>query len=225
MSLPALSATSGNHIRDGIYTIARTAADPATHTLTVTLEAPQDALEKAVVARRAADKAAILAAAVVDYRLGELQRAIVAFGVKVFGHYGSRTDAQYLRIFPISPSLIATCNPSDRVTSFGALRKAAVDPATAKELAPAVKLVVAAIDDWTAGAAAATKADEGLKAASKAESDAADAWQTAVRKLRGQIIVLFPRDAPRQRSYFPATKPARKPKSGGGGSDGGTGTP
>ena len=225
MSLPALSATSGNLVRDGIYVIARIAADPATHTLTVTLEGPQDALEKAVVARRAADKGAILAAAVADYLLGEVQRATVAFGVKVFGHYGSRTDPQYVRIFPISPSLIATCNPSDRVTSFAALRKAAVDPATAKELAPSVKLVVAAIDAWTAGTAAAVKTDEGLKAASKAEAVAADAWQTGVRKLRGQIIALFPRDVQRQRSYFPATKPSRKPKVGGGGSDGGTGTP
>ncbi len=219
MPLPALSATSGNLVRDGIYVIARIAADPATHTLTVTLEGPQDALEKAVVARRAADKGAILAAAVADYLLGEVQRATVAFGVKVFGHYGSRTDPQYVRIFPAAPFAIANSNPSDRVTAFGALRKAATDPATAKELAPAVKLVVAAIDAWTAGTGAAAKADAGLKAASKAESAAADAWQTAVRKLRGQIIVLFPRDAPRQRSYFPATKAVKKAKPAATGTD------
>ena len=225
MTLPALSATSGNLVRDGIYIIARSAADPATKALTGTLQGPQDDLEKAVVVRRAADKAAILAAAVADYDLGELQRGLVAFGVKVFGHYGSRTDPQYLRIFPISPSLIATCNPSDRVASFAAVRKEASDPATAKELAPAVKLVVVAIDAWTAGTATAAKAADGLNAASKAEADAADAWQTAVRKLRGQIIALFPRDVQRQRSYFPATKSPKKAKPTTAGSDGGAGTP
>lgn len=212
MSIPSLQATSGNLIRDGIYTQAQIHADPETASLAPTLEGPQIALEKTVVDRRAADKVAITTAAVADNRLGTLQRAIVLFGTKLFGHCGSRTAAEYLRIYEKSPSDTAGVNPSERALTYANLRKRVTDPATPKELAPAVKVLVAAIDDWTNAVAAEIKAAEGLKAASKAESDAADVWQTAVRKLRGQLIVLFPRDVSRQRSYFPAGRSASKSK-------------
>ena len=212
MSLPSLQATSGNLIRDGLYTQAQIHADPETQALIPTLEPAQASLEKAVDGRRAADKAAIMAAAAADYRLGSLQRAIVVFGAKVYGHFANRTDEHYLRLLPHSASEIAMANPSDRATTYAALRKESLDPATPKELAPAVKVLVAAIDEWSAATATSDKADAALKAAGKTEASVADAWQTAVRKLRGQLIALFPRDLRRQRSYFPAAKAPRKPK-------------
>lgn len=212
MALPPLQATSGNLIRDGLYTQGQIHADPETHALVPTLEGPQIALEKSVENRRAADKVAIMAAASADFRLGAAQRAIVTFGVKVYGHFTSRTDPHYLRILPHAASDLAGANPSDRAATFAALRKEALDPATPKDLAPAVKLVVAAIDEWTTTTAASAKADDALKVVGKAEAKAADEWQTAVRKLRGQLIALFPRDVKRQRSYFPASKPRKEKK-------------
>ena len=181
MPLPAITATSDYLVRDGLYIHARLAADADTQALTSTLDAQQKKLEDSVANRRLADRTAIEAAAMADHRLTMLQRAIVAFGVKVYGHYGARTDAQYVRIFPIAPSLLAACNPSDRMASFAALRNEAVDAETSIDLAPAVKLVVAAIDAWRAAVDAAEKVDDQLASAVRAEAAAADGWQTAVR--------------------------------------------
>ncbi len=211
MPLPSLAATSDNLIRDGLYIIALILADPETLSLAPTLEGAQNALELAIDEREAMDKVAIKASAVADFRLGAAQRGIVLFGARCYGHFGSRADVGYLRLFPHSPSDIAYITPGDRVNAFAALRKAAVDAATPKELASAVKVLVAALDDWTMAEAMAAKTTDGLKKASKQEADEADDWQTAVRKLRGQIISLFPRDVRRQRSYFPQKKANKKP--------------
>ena len=212
MPLPSLAATSGNLIRDGIYVEAQIKADPETSALGNVLETPQEVLEKNVAGRRQADKAAIMASAVADFRLNAVQRAIVKFGNQCFGHFTSRTAPGYLLIFPTAPNTVANANPSDRVQAFGDLRKAATSGMTPKELAAPVKVLVTAIDDWTAGVGASAKANDALEQASKAEAAAADDWQTAVRKLRGKLIDLFPRDVKRQRSYLPATKPSKKVK-------------
>jgi hypothetical protein len=216
MGLPSLTAPSGAVIRDGIYILSQLHADPETAGLHVLLENPQELVEKAIAARRDADKKAIMANAVADFRLGAAQRGIVAYGIKVFGHYGDRSDPGYLAQFPEAPSAIANVTPGERAKAFKKLRDAVIAPAVPKDLQVHAKVLVASLDEWTAAEALSAKATDGLKAASAVEQAAADMWQTAVRKVRGSLIALFPRDVKRQRSYLPASKPAKKTKAGAG---------
>ncbi len=214
MPVPPL-ATPADHLRrDGVYIQSHLQADPETAALANVLETAQEGLIKAIGGLQPVDTAAIMAAAVADFRLNAVQRAIVAFGTKCFGHFGSRQDPGYLLVYPVAPSSIAHAAQGERAELVAKLRKAATSSTLPKELAPAAKVLVAAIDEWTAGDAAAATANDALEKANKTVAMAADAWQTAVRKLRGKLIDLFPRDIKRQRSYFPPAKPAKKPPQG-----------
>ncbi|MBM4345259.1 MAG: hypothetical protein FJ100_17960 [Deltaproteobacteria bacterium] len=203
---PAPTATKGTVTRDCIYIIAAVKADPETAAEVNLIELEQAKLESSFEGRRKADKGAIEAGAVVDCRLGALRREIVAFGVKAFGHFGSRTADGYVRIFAESPSKIANATGESRANKFTAVRAAVADKQTPKELADAAKALEGAFKAYDTALAADALATGGPKAAADAENKAADAWHTAVRKLRGRLIMLFPRDAGRVKSYLPPSK-------------------
>jgi len=207
MPMPALTARKGDLLRDGIYVAAAVKADPDTAADVGLIAADQHKLDAAVVARREADTVAIEAGALADHRLGVLRREIVAFGVKAFGHFGSRSAAGYVRIFAAAPSQIIATSGDARARAFDAVRKAAADKETPKELAEAAKALEAAFKAHDAAAASDAKAAAALRAAIDAEDKAADGWHTAVRRLRGRLIMLFPRDSARVNGYLP---PARK---------------
>ena len=210
MPIPDLSQGAGSLIREGQYILANVKADPETAADAALLAGPQATLSAAVVARRDADTAAIEAAAVATRRLSAAQRAIIAFGVKAFGHYGSRTDPGYLALFPMAPSALANSAGADRAVRFAALRKATQVDALPQELRAAAAAVHTALGAFDAAGLADGAAAAAFKAAFAQEKQATDAWQTAVRTLRGRLIMLFPRDAKRVASYFPQARARAK---------------
>lgn len=212
MPMPALTARKGDLLRDGIFIVAIIKADPDTAAEVGLVEPEQTQLEATIDARRKADKVAIESGAVVDHRLGALRREIVAFGVKVFGHFGSRTAAGYLRVYPEAPSKIANANEETRTKKFDTLRKAAADQQTPKELAEAAKALDKAFAAFDVATTADGVATAGLETATGSEDQGADNLHTAVRKLRGRLIMLFPRDMARVNSYLPKAKAPPKPK-------------
>lgn len=210
MPMPSLTLGAGSIIRDGIYIIANIKADPATAGDAQLVSVPQVALVSAVTARRDADAVAIESGALLARRLSAAQEAVVALGIKAFGHFGSRNAPEYLRLFPAAPSTLVAAPAAARAAGFAALAKALAQPGLPQELsgaAAAVTSVFAALDAATLADAAANQA---LRQAVAAEKAAADAWQTAVRTLRGRLIMLFPRDAKRVNSYFPPRKGTAK---------------
>ena len=210
MGIPSLNTKADNLVRHGKYIIARCKADPETGALVKSFDPTQESLKKAISAREGVDEVAIQAAALADHRLGAVQRGIMTFGVKAYGYYGNRSSPDFLRLFPVSPSRTATTTPGKRDKVWLRLRSEALDAATHKDLAAGVKLLVAAIDDWSSAQAAADKAMTALQKASTQEAAMADLWHTAVRKLRGELMVLFPRDVKRQQSFMPMSKTSSK---------------
>jgi hypothetical protein len=210
MPMPSLTKGAGSIIRDGIYIIANVKADPDTAAEAKLVFDPQGLVVKAVAARRDADTAAIESGALLVRRLSTAQEAVVALGIKAFGHFGSRTAPEYLRLFPVAPSTLVAASTAARTAGFAALAKALASPDLPKELAASASAVTAAYAALDAAAAADATATEALRQAVAAEKAAADAWHTAVRTLRGRLIMLFPRDAKRVTSYFPPRKRAAK---------------
>lgn len=211
MPMPSLTLGAGSIIRDGIYIIANVKADPATVAEAHLVVVPQSVVVKAVTARRDADATALESGALYDRRLSAAQEAVVALGIKAFGHFGSRTSPEYLRLFPAAPSKLIAAPTATRTAGFAALAKALAAQELPKELAASAAAVKDAFAVLDAASAADAAANEALRQAVAAEKATADTWHTAVRTLRGRLIMLFPRDAKRVNSYFPARKAAAKP--------------
>ncbi len=203
MGMPAINATSGALVRDGIYIQALVKADPETRDLADVLAHSQRDLRATMVVRTEHDTNAIEAGADATFWLGAVRRAIVAFGTKAFGHFLSRKADGYLRLLPKSPTALGGVVAGQRAATFEKLKKAALDKATPKELQAAAKELADAIDGWSAAVKVEAAMDEQLAQALAAEKKVADGWHTSVRKLRGRLIDRFPRDARRVSSYFP----------------------
>ncbi len=210
MPMPSLTLGAGSIIRDGIYIIANVKADPATAGDANLVLVPQAAVVKAVTGRRDADAAAIESGALLARRLSAAQEAVVALGIKAFGLFGSRTAPEYLRLFPVAPSTLVAAPAAVRTAGFAALAKALAAQELPKELTAGAAAVAAGFAALDAATAADAAANEALQQAVAAEKAAADTWQTAVRTLRGRLIMLFPRDTKRVNSYFPPRKRAAK---------------
>ena len=200
--LPILEALSGVLIRLGIYIIARLKAKAATQDLVATLQPAQLKLKASMGAREAADTQAIEAGAATDDRLGDLREQILAFGVKAFGHFGSRKAEGYLAIYPKAPSDLVKTPVAQRDAVFARLRKAAL--AAPKELAVFAKDLEAAGAAWAKAVTAEAAAAEALAQAVKAEKKAADEWQTAVRVLKARLTERYPRSPEKVAGFFPA---------------------
>ncbi len=201
--LPLLDALSGVLIRLAIYIIARLKAKPATKDLVATLQPAQTKLKGAMTVREAADTLAIEAGANLDDRYLDLCEQIGIFGVKAFGHFGSRTAEGYLEIFPKAPSILVKTPVLQRAAVFAKLRKAAL--AGPKELAAFAKELDATGAAWDKAVLDDAAAQEALAVAVKAEKKAADEWQTAVRVLKAQLAQRFPRNPEKVASFFPPT--------------------
>ena len=79
---------------------------------------------------RNADTAAIESGALLVRRLSTAQEAVVALGIKAFGHFGSRTAPEYLRLFAVAPSALVAASTAARSAGFAALAEVLVSSAS-----------------------------------------------------------------------------------------------
>lgn len=210
MGMPGLTVGSGKVIRYGIYTEAAVRADPETAADVVLLEGANKDLTAKAAARRDADTAAIGTGAVLANRASALYRSAVKLGTATFGHYLSRQDEGYQRLFPVAPSQLRSGSVATRAARYEALHLAATAKETPKVLKPLVDEYEVAYAAWLTATAANKQAEADLGAAALAERKAVDEWHTAARRLKGRLTERFPRDSNRVNGYFPSMPIARK---------------
>ena len=214
MPMPPLDSTAGATLRDVIYSNAHIKADKETVQLVGTLSPHQVKLKKAIGARNDADTAAIEASAVTDAAWTGVRAALQAFGTKAFGHFVKRTEPGYLRIFALSPTDLLGLTEDKRKEALDKVLKAGHAKETPKELAAPVAAFAVALQAWQDVQTAEAAAVEGYQDKVGALKVAVDEALTAVRKLKGQLQTLFPRDARRVQSFFPRrTAGAKKAKA------------
>lgn len=204
MRIPTLQDPVSALIRFGRYAVANVKADPEVASLAKVLLVAQQKLLERVGARNRADDAEIDQEALRDYRLRKMREAIKLLGIKAYGHFGSRDDDGYARLFPKAPSLIATQTADrDREAVFGSLVRAATARATPADLVPPAKALAEAWKTVQEEETALAARRESLEAAEAAEREAREAWVAAARRLAAQLTDRFPLDRERVDSYFP----------------------
>lgn len=210
MRFPDRKEPSRSLMQLGRYAAARVKADPDTAALASHVEEPLAALGTALAARARALDAQVGAEAVRDFQLAQTNRALVALAHLVLVEFSERDHAEYVRLFPTAPSLLARTPERDRARVYSELVKKAEAKETPTVLRPGVRKLRSAWDALVEAEDRLRSANTALERARADEAAARDGWNVGYRRLHARLVAEFPTDKDRVEGYFRRPGPARR---------------
>lgn len=210
MRFPDRKEPSKSLMRLGRYAAARVKADPDTAALASHIEEPLAALGATILARYRALDVQAGAEAVRDFQLAQTNRALVALAHLVLVEFSDRDHAEYVRLFPTAPSLLARTPERDRARVYGELVKQAEARETPAALRPGVRKLRSAWDALVEAEDRLRSANAALERARADEAAARERWNVGYRRLHARLTAEFPTDKDRVESYFRRPGPVRR---------------